>query len=233
MSGDPLSPLLFLIVMKALNALIGKASELNLLKGITVGKGTNAVQVSHFFFVDDSLIFCQPEAKNLLHLRCVLVCFQLVFGLKVNLRKTEMVRFGDTSDENYLAGIMGCKAAELPIIYLSIPLDSKCKDSSTWELIIETFESRLAGWKRKFLSKGGRLTLLKCTLTNLPIYYLSTLTIPVKVAKRLESIQCRFLWGDDMDKRRFHLVNWDEVKKPASSGGLGIKSLVQMNAALQ
>lgn len=55
----------------------------------------------------------------------------------------------------------------------------------------------------------------------------------MKVAKRLESIRCPFLWGDDMDKRRFLLVKWDEVKKPASSGGLGIKSLVEMNASLQ
>lgn len=28
------------------------------------------------------------------------------------------------------------------------------------------------------------------------IFFMSLLTIPVNVAKRLETIQCRFLWGD-------------------------------------
>lgn len=58
-----------------------------------------------------------------------------------------------------------------------------------------------------FLSKGGRLILVKSTLSNLPIYYLSVLTIPVQVAKQIELIQNRFLWGDPDNKRMYHLVN--------------------------
>lgn len=95
------------------------------------------------------------------------------------------------------------------------------------------FESRLAGWKRHFLSKGGRYTLIKSTLANLPTYYLTTLTIPVSIAKRLETIQCRFLWGDGEDMEKYHLVRWLEIKKPPKMGGLGIRSLVEMNKALQ
>lgn len=150
--GEPLFPLFFLTVMKALNALICKAIDLNFLKGITIGKDFRAIQVSHFFFADNTLIFCLSEVRNLLHLRCVLMCFQLVSGIKINLKKTELVRFGNTSNENHLASIMGCKTAKLPIIYLGIPLGSKYKDSCTWELVIDSIESQFAGWKRKFLS---------------------------------------------------------------------------------
>lgn len=53
--------------------------------------------------------------------------------------------------------------------------------------MIKMFERRLAGWKTNFFSSGGRLTLIKSTLTNLPIYYLSTLMILVKVAKTIGS----------------------------------------------
>lgn len=38
------------------------------------------------------------------------------------------------------------------------------------------------------MSKGGRLTIIKSTLTNLPIYYLSMPRIPVKIAKKLKII---------------------------------------------
>lgn len=47
------------------------------------------------------------------------------------------------------------------------------------------------------------MTLFKNTMCNLPIYYLSVLTIPKKVAKYLKSIQCRFFWGDDDLNKKF------------------------------
>lgn len=94
------------------------------------------------------------------------------------------------------------------------------------------FEKRLTSWKRRFLSKGSRLTLIKSTLSNLPIYYMLVFTIPVYVAKQLESIQNRFLWGDVDGKRAYHLVNWEEVKCPTRLGGLGLRSLTTMNKAL-
>ena len=47
-----------------------------------------------------------------------------------------------------------------------------------------------------YLSKGGRLTLLKSTLSSLPTYFLSLFTIPSHVANKIEKIQRDFLWGD-------------------------------------
>lgn len=35
-----------------------------------------------------------------------------------------------------------------------------------------------------------------------------------------------------VDRRRYHFVNWKEVKKSLWQGGLGIRSLVEMNRAL-
>ena len=53
-------------------------------------------------------------------------------------------------------------------------------------------KKKLFGWKRLYLSKGGRLMLLK-VLSSLPTYFLSLFTIPKAVAARLESIQRSFL----------------------------------------
>lgn len=75
-----------------------------------------------------------------------------------------------------------------------------------WDPVIDLFEKRLAGWKMNYLSRGRRLTLIKIMLTNLLIYYLSVLTVPVNIAKKLENIQCRFLWEDEEGTTRYHLV---------------------------
>ena len=62
------------------------------------------------------------------------------------------------------------------------------KDASIWNPIIEKMEKRLSGWKRLYLSKGGRLTLLTSTLSSLPTYFLSFFTIPQAVVARIERI---------------------------------------------
>jgi hypothetical protein len=76
-----------------------------------------------------------------------------------------------------------------------------------------------------YLSKGGRIALIKCTLSNHPTYLMSLLPIPASVAKHIESIQCGFLWGGIGEEFKFHLVNWPRVCSPVREGGLGIRNL--------
>jgi hypothetical protein len=47
---------------------------------------------------------------------------------------------------------------------------------------------RLAGLKRIYLSKGRRVILIKSTLSNLPTYFVSLLSLPVRVANHLEKL---------------------------------------------
>jgi hypothetical protein len=46
-----------------------------------------------------------------------------------------------------------------------------------------------------YLSKGGRVTLIKSTLANVPTYFLSLFHLPKSVAACLEKLQRDFLWG--------------------------------------
>ena len=46
-------------------------------------------------------------------------------------------------------------------------------------------EKHLADWKRLYLSKGGKVTLIKSTLSSLPTYFLFVFPRPVGVAKRV------------------------------------------------
>lgn len=189
---------------------------------------------SHLFFAKNTLIFCQPETRSLILLRCILACFQAVSGLKINLHKSELVILGAGDDDmGYLNATLNCRSSNLPINYLGAPLGAKHNDSKKWDPVIGMVQNRLATWKKKFLSKGGRLTLIKSTLSNLPIYYLLVLNLATKVAKKLETIQCNFLWSDvDNENKKYHLVNWKEVKKSVWDGDLGLRTLAKLNKAL-
>jgi hypothetical protein len=96
---------------------------------------------------------------------------------------------------------------------------------------VEKLERRLASCK-KILSKGGRVTLIKSTLSNQPTYLLSLFPIPASVANRIEKLQQDFLWGGIGEEFKNHLVTWAKVCSLASERGLGIKNLMVFNHAL-
>ncbi|KAJ9689585.1 hypothetical protein PVL29_014989 [Vitis rotundifolia] len=96
----------------------------------------------------------------------------------------------------------------------------------------ERFKRKLATWKKQYISKGGHLTLIKSTVSNLPIYFMSLFVIPKKVRLRLEKIQREFLWGDREERRKIHLVRWEVICKDKRHGGLGLRHLKDFNHAL-
>ena len=125
----------------------------------------------------------------MLFLHLILSWFEILLGLKINLDKSELVPLGVVPNFEMLVDALGCKQGSLPMKYLGLPLGAKWKDRAVWNPIIEKVERRLAGWKRLYLSKGGRLTFIKCTLSNLPTYLLSLFPIPTDIAYRIEQLQ--------------------------------------------
>jgi hypothetical protein len=207
--GDPLSPLLFVIVMEALSRLLDRAAREGLFSGFTVGMmAANPLMVSHLIFADDTLIFCRADSEQISNLRYVFNWFEAVSGLKINLSKSEIVPIGDVPHIGDLVQILGCKQSSLPMSYLGLPLGASFKEATIWNPVLERVEKRLASWKRLYLSKGGKLTLIKSTLSSIPTYFLSLFPIPARVANRLEKLQRDFLWCGMDEKPKFHLVNW-------------------------
>ena len=113
-----------------------------------------------------------------------------------------------------------------------MPLGTLYKTPSIWNPILERMEKKLSGWKWLYLSKDGRLTLLKSTLSSLLTYYFSLFTIPKAMVTRLERIQRNFLWGSSVECFKYPLVAWEKVCLPREMAGLGIQKLVPFNQAL-
>jgi len=88
------------------------------------------------------------------------------------------------------------------------------------------------GLEELYLSKGGTLTLIKSTLSNLPTYYLSLFPIPLGVTNRIEKLQRDFLWGGIKEEFKFHLVKRSTICFPIHYGGLGVRNLIKFNQAL-
>jgi hypothetical protein len=55
--------------------------------------------------------------------------------------------------------------------YLGMPLGALFKSISIWNGVVEKMERRLASWKKLYLSKGGRVTLIHSTLSSIPTFF--------------------------------------------------------------
>ena len=84
--GEPLSPLLFILFTDTLGKLMSKAVEEVFLDDFhNSNPRFKGLLISHMLFSDDTLILCKPDGSNLGYLRCILLAFKAVFGLRVNL----------------------------------------------------------------------------------------------------------------------------------------------------
>ena len=120
--------------------------------------------------------------------------FEACLGLRINLEKSELIPTDRMHNIEDLALELGCKVGGLPSCYLGMPLGPPFKSVVVWDGVEERFRKRLAMWKRRYISKGERLTLIRSTLSSMPIYFMSFFCMPRKVRLRLEKIQRDFLW---------------------------------------
>ena len=231
--GDPLSLYLFVLGMDILSRLINKVVEGNFLSSCKIGGGgEEELELSHLLFADDTLLFYKDNPNHLACLGWILMWFEALSGLKINLGKSEIFPIGGRENVEALMAELGCKAGLLPTTYLGLPLGALHKSVGIWDPIKERFKRRLATWKRQYISKGGRVTLIRNTMSNLPIYFMSLFSILSLVCKRLEKIQRDFLWGVGNLEKKPHLVKWATICIDKKVGGLGVRGIHKLNKAL-
>lgn len=75
--------------------------------------------------------------QNVQTLKCVLRCFELISGLKVNFHKSKLA--GVAVDRDCLgrfAAILHCKLMTILFVYLGIPVGGRLKSLALWDPII-------------------------------------------------------------------------------------------------
>lgn len=166
--GDPFSPFLLNVVDEGLNVLLQRALSSGLIKGVVIGHCDSISTISHLQFADDTIIFCEVVWEEVLTIKRILRCFQLISGLKINFSKSLMSGIGvpDQLVEKF-ANRLHCKSKRLSFPYLGLPLGAnprlkKLRD----QLLIRLEPNWHPGRESYYHSEGGYLLLNQSCLVS-------------------------------------------------------------------
>lgn len=202
--GDPLSPILFIILAECMGRLIERKNMEGNIKGIK--PASNSVPFMHQHFFDDTIMGGEASMREAKAMKEVLDCYVRGSIQLINWDKISLYFLNTPEDrQRKIARILGCNMGVFPSSYLGLPLGLNPPDSF-WNGIMDRFSKNLGGWKGATHSQARKCQLVKSTLQNLPMYALSLFVILVKFAERMEKIQRDFLWTRVERKKRYPLV---------------------------
>jgi hypothetical protein len=155
-----LSPLLFVVVIKALSKMISTTVNGGLLSGFSVeSRNLGALNISYILFANNNLIFYKANSDHLCYLGGLFLCFEAVSNLRINMATSKLVLVSNVNNVDGLASIMGCRVSSLTLKYLGLPVGDSFKAISFWDDIIEKIERCLVDEKGcTCLRVGGYLS---------------------------------------------------------------------------
>ena len=116
--GDPLSPMLFILVMDVLCHLVKKAADEQLLQPLA----RRALQHRISLYAD-VVLFLRPSASDIEITLDILQLFGNASGLTTNLQKSSVLPIQcNEEDKIVLQDSLPCQVSEFPCKYLGVPL---------------------------------------------------------------------------------------------------------------
>jgi hypothetical protein len=227
--GDPLSPLLFLVVVDALQQIIKRFSrEGHLLHPIIDDTPCPIIQ-----YANDTLILIQgcPDQARLL--KEILDTFSASIGLAINYDKSTFLPLNlDPDEQSLISNILDCHIAAFPQTYLGLPLSNSKLPRRALSPILPSFDNRVDTLSTKGASSRGRLTLTKSILSAISAHFLARIKAPKWFYKEVDSRRGYFWIGSSATTGGHCKIAWDVVCRSTDEGGLNIKNLEIQNICL-
>ncbi|XP_062152749.1 uncharacterized protein LOC133861064 [Alnus glutinosa] len=135
-----------------LEAVMRKMGLEGSLTGVSISH--RGYQLSHLFFADDSLLFCQSTSREWGNICHLLNQYEAALGKKLNVSKTSIFHSRNTTREfrESILSSSGISATNSFEKHLGLPALVGRSKRRTFEGILNRVRKKIDGWKERFLS---------------------------------------------------------------------------------
>lgn len=227
--GDPLSPMLFVIVMEVLNALILAADQ----AGQFTPLPGDRIKFRTSIYADDLVVFLAPSASDFSCLRAILDLFAGASGLLTNFDKCVMSPIQCSDDQvAAIQSVFPCSLAPFPCSYLGAPLSLRKLRRTDEQPLIDAVAARIPTWKADLLNEEGNSH--QINPLRLPVHISITCCLSSWAIQEIDRRLRAFLWsGTESTSRGKCKVAWQIACAPKEYGGLGMPDLRIMGFTLR
>ena len=211
--GDPLSPYIFLIVIECALEMIRSNNNI---AGVKIGGKEYKISA----YADDVVCFLDGKVNSCRALFDDLGIFAKYSGLKPNILKTQAFWAGAHSEdrEEMNANFSFKWTKKLKVLGIVFANNDAETYEENFECKLQTIQSIMQSWKRRYLTLRGRIVVVKSLLLPILTHVLTSLPKPpIEFIKRLKTTLFHFIWGGKTDRlRRIYIC------KPYVKGGLAM-----------
>ncbi|XP_062093665.1 uncharacterized protein LOC133799682 [Humulus lupulus] len=231
--GDPMSPLLFVLVMEYFTRLLIQASQN---KEFRFHPRCKKLELVSLCFADDLVLFCKGTNRSVQIITECFKSFSSVSGLTANVEKSR-VYFGgmNAAETKEILKDIRFSEGEFPLKYLGVPLRPTKWKAGDCAAIIKKIQLKLHHWSNRHLSFAGKTQLIQSVLMGLRAFWMSIFLLPKSVISEIDHLCRKFLWGASKgndNRSKIHFTSWDQVCLPKQLGGLGFKEGAKWNMVL-
>ncbi|XP_074302896.1 uncharacterized protein LOC141637231 [Silene latifolia] len=207
--GDPLSPLLFTVVMEYLTRIMEFTTEVMPFQFHSLcGK----LRLQHLMFAADLLLFARGDKQSVLVLLRYFITFSASSGLQMNNQKSNIYFNGvQRHVKDHIIGLSGCVEGKLLFKYLGVAITAGKLGKDECQVLIEKIIDKIRSFGARKISYAGRLILVKFVLTSLFTYWANNFLLPKGVLRKIDSICRNYLWHGTNIYMRTPLVSWEHI----------------------
>lgn len=88
--------------------------------------------------------------------------------------------------------------------YLGLPANARLDKSVCFQYLVDRLIQRMAGWREKIVSSGGKETLLKSVAQAITTYAMLVFKNLKTNCKRITDAMSQYWWDDDANHKRMH-----------------------------
>lgn len=202
------------------------------MKGIKIATGCPII--NHLLFTDDTIFFCKANLKNAQILLNILSTYESVSGQLINAQKSAVSFLLKTNQERriQIKQVLGIEKDGGFGKYLRLPEQFGRKKRVLFSNIVDKIKHKSICWSTKFLSRAGKLIMLRTVIATMPSFAMSCFKLPLTLCAEIHYVLTRFWWDKTSNMRKVSWIVWKKMARPKKLGGLGFKDIFTFNDAL-